>query len=67
MDVDGPCAAPQGEEITKSMSQPLLNMGMILLTISFILGQIYYITGNFFGFNNRWVTWGKFKKQGSTL
>ena len=55
MDQDGPCAGPQGNEITESISKPLLNAGMTLISISLAMAiSFYYSSGTF---NNRLVLW----------
>ena len=52
MDVDGPCAAPQGTLIRESMSEPLGTLGLILIAVSYALAIIYWAVGDF-GINNR--------------
>ena len=53
MDIDGPCAVPQGRDITESISVPLFNLGMMLLCISFYLALGFYNSRNELGINNR--------------
>ena len=51
MDVDGPCAAPQGTLIQESMADPLGTLGLILIAVSYALAVIYFAVGDF-GVNN---------------
>ena len=55
MDEDGPCAAPQGNDITDSISDPLFNFGMMVISVSLFLAMSFYSNGNFLGINNRLV------------
>ena len=55
MDVDGPCAAPQGTAITTSMTDPLATFGLFLIAVSFFMAIIYFATGNF-DIDNRQAT-----------
>ena len=52
MDVDGPCAAPQGTTINQNMADPLATLGLFFIAVSFFMAIIYYGTGDF-GINNR--------------
>ena len=49
MDVDGPCAAPQGSIINQNMADPLATVGLFLIAVSEFLALIYFTTG----INNR--------------
>ena len=53
MDVDGPCAAPQGTFIRQSMADPLATLGLFLIAVSGFMALIYYTIGDFDDDNNR--------------
>ena len=53
MEADGPCAAPQGNDITDSVSDPLYNFGLVLISMSLVLAINFY--NNVLGINNRLV------------
>ena len=54
MEADGLCAAPQGNDITDSVSDPLYNFGLVLISMSLVLAINFY--NNVLGTNNRLVS-----------
>ena len=53
MDIDGPCAVPKGTDITESISIPLFNLGIMLLSASLYLALGFYNRGSVLGINTR--------------
>ena len=44
MDVDGPCAFPQPIPTRQSVADPLATLGFMLISFSFILALIFFVT-----------------------